>query len=118
MSRPRRVAEKRPAEARRRSLQKKQKKQKKGVASRQKKRKGSRGAADVTRIRREARLPSGRDAATHHPRGHERGERDDLLRRRASLRVGIAGRDRGQWVGREARARSVARGKIGPADRI
>ena len=75
----------------------------------QKKRKGSRGAADVTRIRREARSPSGRDAATHHPRGHERGERDGLLRRRASLRVGIAGRDRGQWVGREARAIRRAR---------
>ena len=72
-------------------------------------RKGSRGAADVTRIRRAARLPSGRDAATHHPRGHERGERDGLLRRRASLRVGIAGRDRGQWMGRGARAIRRAR---------
>ena len=101
-------------QARRRSLREKQKKQKKRrrfptAYRRQKKRKGSRGAADVTRIRREARLPSGRDAATHHPRGHERGERDGLLRRRASLRVGIAGRDRGQWVGREARAIRRAR---------
>lgn len=53
------------------------------------------------------RLPTRR--GTHHPRGDERGERDGLLRRRASLRVEIAGRDRCQSMRGDARAIRRAR---------
>jgi hypothetical protein len=84
----------------------------------QKKGKGSRGAADVTRIDWEGglRLPTRR--GTHHPRGDERGERDGLLRRRASLRVEIAGRDRGQSMRGDTRAIRRARKDRTDGDRI
>ena len=74
-----------------------------------KREKGIRGAADekVTRIGKAE--CAGTRRGTHHPRGDERGERDGLLRRRASLRVEIAGRDRGQSMGGDARAIRRAR---------
>ena len=71
------------------------------LAARKNGKSGSRGRdADLAR----GAVASGCVVATHHPWGYERGERDSLLRRWASLRVEIAGRDRGQCMGREARA--------------